>query len=128
MGVGTPDDWSSRCWRVDMFDCVMPTRVGRNGIVFTREGRMNLRNAQFEADPRPLDPLLAHRRPHFSRAYLRHLLKAGEILAMMGLTAVNLAYYQELVAGARKAIGDGQLGDFIAEVKAGWAEGERAAA
>ena len=60
----------------------------------------------------------------YSRAYWRHLVKSGEILAMMGLTAINLAYYQDLMAGARRAIGEGRLDDYIAETPRGWAEGE----
>ena len=127
MGVGTPDDLLQSLRRgVDMFDCVMPTRAGRHGLVFTRRGRMNLRNARYADDPRPIDeasPALAGRA--FSRAYWRHLVKAGEILAMMALTAVNIAYYQELMAGARAAIGEGRLDDYIAEMKAGWENGER---
>jgi queuine tRNA-ribosyltransferase len=127
MGVGTPDDLLQSLRRgVDMFDCVMPTRAGRHGMVFTRHGRMNMRNAKYADDSRPIDAAssaLAGRA--FSRAYWRHLVKAGEILAMMALTAVNLAYYQDLMAGARAAIGNGRLDDYIAEVKAGWEAGER---
>jgi queuine tRNA-ribosyltransferase len=127
MGVGTPDDLLQSLRRgVDMFDCVMPTRAGRHGMVFTRHGRMNLRNAKYAEDSRPIDAAssaLAARA--FSRAYWRHLVKAGEILAMMALTAVNLAYYQDLMSGARAAIGAGRLGDYIAGVKAGWEAGER---
>jgi queuine tRNA-ribosyltransferase len=127
MGVGTPDDLIESLSRgVDMFDCVMPTRAGRHGLVFTRRGRLNLRNARFADDPRPVDPLSsASAARDYSRAYWRHLVKSGEILAMMALTAINLAYYQDLMAGARKAIADRRLGDYIAEVKTGWAEGER---
>jgi len=127
MGVGTPDDLLQSLRRgVDMFDCVMPTRAGRHGMVFTRHGRMNLRNAKYADDSRPIDAgssALAARA--FSRAYWRHLVKAGEILAMMALTAINLAYYQDLMAGARAAIGEGRLDNYIAEVKAGWEAGER---
>jgi queuine tRNA-ribosyltransferase len=130
MGVGAPDDLLESLSRgVDMFDCVMPTRAGRHGMVFTRRGRLNLRNARFADDARPIDPLSsAPAARDYSRAYWRHLVKSGEILAMMGLTAINLAYYQELMAGAREAIADRRLGDFIAEVKTGWAEGEGAGA
>jgi queuine tRNA-ribosyltransferase len=130
MGVGTPDDLLECLSRgVDMFDCVMPTRAGRHGMVFTRSGRLNLRNARFADDPRPIDPLSsAPAARDYSRAYWRHLVKSGEILAMMGLTAINIAYYQDLMAGARKAIADGRLGDYIAETKAGWAQGERTGA
>jgi queuine tRNA-ribosyltransferase len=126
MGVGTPDDLLQSVARgVDMFDCVMPTRAGRHGMVFSRFGRINLRNARHAEDPRPIDPqsrCAAAR--NYSRAYWHHLVKSGEILAMMALTAVNIAYYQELMAGMRKAIGEGRLADFIAEARAGWARGE----
>ena len=112
MGVGTPDDLLQSLRRgIDMFDCVMPTRAGRHGMVFTRRGRINLRNARFADDPRPIDPLSSSPMARdYSRAYWRHLVKSGEILAMMGLTEINLAYYQDLMAGAAaKAIGEGRL-------------------
>ena len=129
MGVGSPDDLLQGLARgVDMFDCVMPTRAGRHGMVFTRRGRLNLRNARFADDPRPIDEASsAPAARDYSRAYWRHLVKSGEILAMMGLTAINLAYYQELMAGARRAIAERRLGDYIGEVKAGWQEGEQEA-
>ena len=126
MGVGTPDDLLQSVARgVDMFDCVMPTRAGRHGMVFSRYGRINLRNARHADDSSPIDPqsTCAAARD-YSRAYWHHLVKSGEILAMMALTAVNIAYYQELMAGMRKAIGEGRLSDFIAEAKDGWARGE----
>ena len=130
MGVGTPDDLLQSLARgVDMFDCVMPTRAGRHGMVFTRQGRMNLRNARFADDPRPIDPLSSSRMARdYSRAYWRHLVKSGEILGMMGLTEINLAYYQDLMAGSRKAIADGRLAEYIAETRLGWAECEAAEA
>jgi queuine tRNA-ribosyltransferase len=126
MGVGTPDDLLQSLRRgVDMFDCVMPTRAGRHGMVFTRAGRMNLRNARFIDDPRPIDPHSSSRMARdYSRAYWRHLVKAGEILGMMGLTEINLAYYQDLMAGARQAIGEGRLDAYVGETRRGWAEGE----
>ena len=126
MGVGTPDDLLQSLKRgVDMFDCVMPTRAGRHGMVFTRRGRLNLRNARFADDPRPVDPLSSSRMARdFSRAYWRHLVKSGEILAMMGLTEINLAYYHDLMAGARRAIGEGRLEAYITETRRDWAEGE----
>jgi queuine tRNA-ribosyltransferase len=126
MGVGSPDDLIESVRRgIDMFDCVMPTRAGRHGLAYTRNGKVNLRNARHAADPRPLDP----RSPcaatrDYSRAYLHHLVKAGEILGMMLLTWSNIAYYQELMAGMRKAIRDGRLSDFYGETKAAWARGE----
>ena len=130
MGVGTPDDLLESLSRgVDMFDCVMPTRAGRHGLVFTRHGRMNLRNARWADDPRPIDEASsAPAARDFSRAYWRHLVKSGEILAMMALTAVNLAYYQDLVAGARLAIENRRLAQYIEEVKSGWMRGESAGA
>jgi queuine tRNA-ribosyltransferase len=126
MGVGTPGDLLQAMRRgVDMFDCVMPTRAGRHGLVFTRRGRMNLRNARFAEDPRPVDRLSSSPMARdYSRAYWRHLVKSGEILAMMGLTEINLAYYQDLMAGARLAIGQGRLDAYIAETQRNWTEGE----
>lgn len=127
MGVGTPDDIVEAVRRgVDMFDCVMPTRAGRHGQVFTRHGRMNLRNARFAEDTRPLDESSKCTASNtYSRAYLHHLVRSNEILGMMLLTWNNLAYYQELMAGLRKAIAEGRLADHIAEIKEGWARGER---
>jgi queuine tRNA-ribosyltransferase len=127
MGVGTPDDLLESVARgVDMFDCVMPTRAGRHGMVFTRFGRINLRNARHAGDKRPIDERsTAAAGRDYSRAYWHHLIKAGEILAMMALTAVNLGYYQTLMAGARAAIAEGRYADYCAEVKEGWARGER---
>ncbi|MGA2794371.1 MAG: tRNA guanosine(34) transglycosylase Tgt [Roseiarcus sp.] len=126
MGVGTPDDLLQSVARgVDMFDCVMPTRAGRHGLVFSRFGRINLRNARHADDPRPIDARSSCAAARdYSRAYWHHLVKSGEILAMMALTAINLTYYQELMAGMRKAIGERRLVDFIAETKAGWSRGE----
>jgi queuine tRNA-ribosyltransferase len=129
MGVGTPDDLLQSVARgIDMFDCVMPTRGGRHGMVFSRFGRINLRNARHADDSRPIDPqsTCAAARD-YSRAYWHHLVKSGEILAMMALTAVNIAYYQELMAGMRQAIGQGRLADHAAEVRDGWARGDAAA-
>jgi queuine tRNA-ribosyltransferase len=128
MGVGTPDDIMKSVLRgVDMFDCVMPTRAGRHGLAYTRFGSMNLKNARYAEDPSPLDPgsdCPAAR--DYSRAYLHHLVKAGEILGMMLLTQANVAYYQFLMRGLREAIGAGRLSDFIAETTAGWAAGPSA--
>ena len=125
MGVGTPDDLVEAVRRgVDMFDCVMPTRAGRHGLAYTRFGKVNLRNARHAADPRPLDEASdCPAARDYSRAYLHHLVKSGEILGMMLLTWVNLAYYQTLMAGLRSAIAARRLDDVIAETKAGWAAG-----
>jgi len=114
MGVGKPSDLVGAVRRgIDMFDCVLPTRSGRTAQAFTREGALNLRNARHADDPAPLD--LECRCPAcagFSRAYLHHLTKAGEILASMLLTAHNLTYYTDLMAALRAAIAEGRLADF----------------
>jgi queuine tRNA-ribosyltransferase len=124
MGVGTPEDIVEAVSRgIDMFDCVMPTRAGRHGLAFTRFGRINLRNAKHAEHPAPLDPASSCPASRdYSRAYLHHLVKSGEILGMMLLTWNNLAYYQELMAGLRAAIAEGRFSDFREQVKAGWAE------
>jgi queuine tRNA-ribosyltransferase len=126
MGVGTPDDLVSSVARgIDMFDCVMPTRAGRHGLAYTRFGKVNMKNARHADDPRPLDPLSTSSAARdWSRAYLHHLTKSGEILGMMMLTAVNIAYYQELMATLRQAIAAGRLVDAIGEIREGWAKGE----
>jgi queuine tRNA-ribosyltransferase len=126
MGVGTPDDILKSVARgIDMFDCVMPTRAGRHGQAFTRRGRVNLRNARHAEDPRPLDEesdCPAAR--DFSRAYLHHLVRAGEALGAMLLTWNNIAYYQSLTAGARAAIAGGRYADFVAEREEQWRRGD----
>jgi queuine tRNA-ribosyltransferase len=129
MGVGTPDDLLGAASRgIDMFDCVLPTRNGRHGLVYTRFGAINLRNARHAANPRPLDP--DSRCPaarDYPRAYLHHLVKAGEMLGAMLLSEVNLYYYQELMAGVRAAIAAGKLEEFCAVTREGWARGDVAA-
>jgi len=127
MGVGTPDDIVQAVSRgIDMFDCVMPTRAGRHGMVYTRHGRLNLRNARFAEDNTPLDPESACPAANlYSKAYLHHLVRAGEILGMMLLTWNNLSYYQDLMAGLRRAIAEGRLQDFIGETREGWQKAER---
>jgi queuine tRNA-ribosyltransferase len=126
MGVGTPDDLLESVARgIDMFDCVMPTRDGRHGRVYTRFGSINLRNARHQDDPRPLDeqsPCSAAR--DYSRAYLHHLTRANEMLGAMLLSEINLAYYQELMAGMRAAIAAGRFSDFRAQARAGWEKGD----
>lgn len=128
MGVGTPDDMLKSVARgVDMFDCVMPTRSGRHGLAFTRRGRINLRNARHAEDMRPLDEesnCPAAR--DYSRAYLHHLIRANESLGGMLLTWNNLSYYQDLMAGIRKAIEEGRFADFMAETQEEWARGDLA--
>jgi queuine tRNA-ribosyltransferase len=126
MGVGTPDDLVQAVARgIDMFDCVMPTRAGRHGLAYTRFGKVNLKNARYAEDLAPLDAQSnCPAARDYSRAYLHHLVKAGEILGMMLLTQANVAYYQSLMAGLRGAIEQGRLADFIAETRAHWEAGE----
>jgi queuine tRNA-ribosyltransferase len=116
MGVGKPADLVGAVKRgIDMFDCVLPTRSGRTAQAFTRAGTLNLRNSRHADDPAPLDPEC--RCPAcvgFGRAYLHHLVKSGEILAAMLLTAHNLTYYAELMAAMREAIMAGKLAEFEA--------------
>jgi queuine tRNA-ribosyltransferase len=115
MGVGKPADLVGAVARgVDMFDCVLPTRSGRTGQAFTRFGPLNLRNACHAEDPRPLDESLACPASRdYSRAYLHHLVRSGEILGAMLLTWHNLAYYQALMAGMRRAIQADAFADFV---------------
>jgi queuine tRNA-ribosyltransferase len=104
----------------------MPTRAGRHGLAYTRYGRVNLRNARWAQDPRPLDPKSnCPAARDYSRAYLHHLVKAGEILGMMLLTWANLSYYQDLMAGMRQGIREGAFEDFYAQTKADWLRGEQ---
>ncbi len=116
MGVGKPSDLVGAVMRgVDMFDCVAPTRSGRNGQAFTRRGTVNLRNARHRNDPRPLDEECACPAcTDYSRAYLHHLFKAKEILSAMLLTWHNLHYYQQLMQAMRQAILTGSAEDFQA--------------
>jgi queuine tRNA-ribosyltransferase len=115
MGVGKPADIVGAVLRgIDMFDCVIPTRSGRTGQAFVRGGSLNLRNAKHVEDSRPLDvkcgcPVCAN----YSRAYLHHLIKAGEMLAGMLLTFHNLHYYQDLMAQIRGSIESGTMSDFV---------------
>ena len=116
MGVGKPPDLVGAVARgIDMFDCVLPTRSGRTAQAFTRRGVVNLRNAQHTDDPAPLDPEC--RCPActgYSRAYLHHLSRAGEILGAMLLTAHNLQYYADLMAAMQSAIETGSFAAFAA--------------
>lgn len=125
MGVGTPDDILEAIRRgVDMFDCVMPTRAGRHGTAYTRFGKLNLKNARHAEDTRPMDEASSCPAARdYSRAYLHHLVKSEEMLGDMLLTWNNIAYYCDLVAGARAAIAAGRYADYVAEVKDGWAKG-----
>ena len=114
MGVGAPEDLVNGVLRgVDIFDCVMPTRIARNGSVFVLGGRMNLRNAQFARDPEPIDhSCTCYTCQNFSRAYLRHLVKANEILGHILLTMHNVHFLIDLVQQMRMAISAGQLATF----------------
>jgi queuine tRNA-ribosyltransferase len=119
MGVGTPEDLADAVVRgVDMFDCVMPTRNARNGWLFTRFGDIKLKNARYKSDTGALDPECAcYTCRNFTRAYLHHLHKVGEILGSRLNTIHNLHFYQELMVGLRKAIEEGRLDSFADEFK-----------
>jgi queuine tRNA-ribosyltransferase len=118
MGIGDPEGILEVIERgIDMFDCVLPTRLGRTGTAITRDGRLNLKNARFTRDPRPLDddcdcPACTR----FSRAYIRHLIKENELLGLRLLSLHNLRYLLDLTARARAAIESGRLASFKAEV------------
>jgi queuine tRNA-ribosyltransferase len=120
MGVGTPADILEAVARgIDMFDCVMPTRSGRHGQAFTWGGKVNLKNARHAEDPRPLDATSSCPAARdYSRAYLHHLMKSGELLGGMLLTWANTAFYQDLMLQARRAIAEGRYAAFVAEHKA----------
>ncbi|MDF1873080.1 tRNA guanosine(34) transglycosylase Tgt [Vannielia sp.] len=126
MGVGKPDDIVGAVKRgVDMMDCVLPSRSGRTGQAWTRRGQVNLKNARHADDPRPLDEdCSCPACRSYSRAYLHHVYRAGEMIAGMLLTWHNLHYYQELMAGMREAIAEGRFAAFEAEFHALRAEGD----
>jgi len=129
MGVGKPPDMVEAVRRgVDMFDCVLPTRSGRNGQAFTRRGAINLSNARHAADPRPLDPDCGCPAcTRYTRAYLHHLFRAKEILGPILCTTHNLHYYQELMQGVRGAIEAGGFAAFAEAFYAGYEGGDLAA-
>jgi len=116
MGVGTPKDLVAAVAQgIDMFDCVMPTRNARNGMLFTRHGDIKIKNAQYRLDTRPLDEQCeCYTCRNFSRAYLHHLFRLGEILGARLNTIHNLHYYQELMRGIRAAIEAGEFFGFVA--------------
>jgi queuine tRNA-ribosyltransferase len=120
MGVGKPDDIVGAVERgIDMFDCVLPTRSGRNGQAFTSSGPLNIRNARFAEDQGPLDPDCGC--PvcgQWSRAYLHHLVRAGEMLGAMLMTEHNIRFYQQLMDNLRDAISEARLGLFANEFRA----------
>jgi queuine tRNA-ribosyltransferase len=117
MGVGTPANLLENIARgVDMFDCVMPTRNGRNGTIFTTEGVVNIKNAQWKRHFGPVDPGLDTYASGFSRAYLRHLTIAGEILGLQLASLQNLSFYAWLMREARAAIREGRFAAWKAEI------------
>jgi queuine tRNA-ribosyltransferase len=125
MGVGRPEDLLEAISRgVDLFDCVMPTRNGRNALAFTDWGPLRMRNKKHERDERELDALTPSPASGYSRGFIRHLFMAEEMLGPILVSAHNLAYYQRLVREAREAIGRGELAQFHASKKKGWSEAE----
>jgi queuine tRNA-ribosyltransferase len=128
MGVGTPEDLlAGVAAGVDLFDCVLPTRTARNGLLFTSRGRLTIRNARYADDERPVDEACScYPCRTFTRAYLRHLFKAGEILALRANTLHNLTFYLTLMGEVRRAIAEGRLEAFRRERLAAWREGEPA--
>jgi len=125
MGVGRPVDLLEGVRRgIDLFDCVMPTRNGRNALAFTDGGTLRLRNSRHRQDDRPLEeecPCPACRR---SRGYLRHLFMAGEMLGPILLSIHNITYYQRLLNGAREAILEDRFEQFLRDKREGWSGGE----
>jgi queuine tRNA-ribosyltransferase len=115
MGVGTPLDIVEAVGRgIDMFDCVLPTRNARNGMLFTKQGKIAIKLARFERDRRPPDEACAcYTCRHFSRAYLRHLYRSKEILASRLMTLHNLHYYLDLLGRVRQAVEAGTYGSFL---------------
>lgn len=126
MGVGKPDDIVGAVQRgIDMMDCVLPSRSGRTGQAWTRRGQVNIKNARHQDDPRPLDEACTCPAcTGYSRAYLHHVFRAGEMISGMLLTWHNLHYYQELMQGLRDAIAAGRLDAFVADFHAQRAEGD----
>ena len=126
MGVGKPDDIVGAVERgIDMMDCVLPSRSGRTGQAWTRRGQVNIKNARHQDDPRPLDEdCTCPACRNYSRAYLHHVFRAGEMISGMLLTWHNLHYYQELMQGLRDAIAAGRLGAFVQAFHAQRADGD----
>jgi queuine tRNA-ribosyltransferase len=116
MGVGTPSDLVAAVAQgIDQFDCVLPTRNARHGILYTRRGDMRIRNARWKTDTAPIDDeCTCHTCTHFSRAYVHHLIRANEILGARLATSHNLHYYHRLMAGMRSAIEAHRFADFTA--------------
>jgi queuine tRNA-ribosyltransferase len=126
MGVGMPEDLlAGVAAGVDMFDCVLPTRCARNGLLFTSRGRLTIRNAAFQDDERPVDPACGcYTCRTFTRAYLRHLFRAGELTGLRANTLHNVQYFLDLMAGARRAIEEGRLEAYRRACAEGWRAGQ----
>jgi queuine tRNA-ribosyltransferase len=126
MGVGKPDDIVGAVKRgIDMMDCVLPSRSGRTGQAWTRRGQVNIKNARHQDDPRPLDEhCTCPTCRNYSRAYLHHVFRAGEMISGMLLTWHNLHYYQEIMQGMRDAISEGRFAAWEADFHAQRAEGD----
>jgi queuine tRNA-ribosyltransferase len=125
MGVGRPVDLlEAIACGVDLFDCVMPTRNGRNALAFTGAGAVRLRNREHALDRQPLEPDCPCPACRHSRGYLRHLFQAGEMLGPILLSIHNLTYYQRLLAGARQAIAEDRFVVYCEEKKRDWAGSE----
>ncbi|MFG6582584.1 tRNA guanosine(34) transglycosylase Tgt [Sulfitobacter sp. 1A12779] len=126
MGVGKPDDIVGAVARgIDMMDCVLPSRSGRTGQVFTRMGVLNIKNARHQDDPRPLDENCSCPAcRNYSRAYLHHVFRSQEIISSMLLTWHNLQYYQDIMAGMRAAIAAGRFTQWQADFHAGREQGD----
>ena len=124
MGVGRPVDLlEAVCRGIDLFDCVLPTRNGRNAMAFTHSGPIRIRNLKYQKDLGPLDPHCSCMAcTQFSRAYLRHLFMVNELLGPILLSLHNVAYYQQLMAEIRRAIAEDRLQDFRREQLAAWGE------
>jgi len=121
MGVGRPQDLLEGVARgIDLFDCVMPTRNGRNAMAFTDGGQIRLRNLQYERDPRPLEENCLCPACRHSRGYLRHLCMTNEMLGAVLISAHNLSYYQRILAQARDAIRAGKYLELLRQKMAGW--------
>jgi queuine tRNA-ribosyltransferase len=125
MGVGTPQDLLEAIRRgVDLFDCVIPTRNGRNAMAFTDRGPLKMRNLKHQRDQRPLEEHCPCPACRHSRGYIRHLFAAGEMLGPILLSAHNLTYYQRLVRDARIAIEERRFIEFHQSRLAGWRLGD----
>lgn len=122
MGVGKPIDLVEAVWRgVDMFDCVIPTRSGRHGQVWTDNGPYNIKNARFAEDSSPLDASLScAASTDYSKAYIHHLIRSGELLGSMLLSWHNIAYFQDLMARIRASIASGEFESFVKGFRSGW--------